>query len=193
MEAWAAKEVDGYENEDELPEHRVWQLEVRATLYNPVQRIASDVTLPPTILGEKWREITTYYCRTGVTTIERSLGWTQDTGEQGGMLAVEHPHLVQLVEQAEGVVWNCLNAEARFGSGHLLGVVETARARVRSFALECERSGLVIEIDDVLEGEVKNRKEGIWSARGLEVAAKVAVTTLVEMTKAGVQQIFKGK
>ena len=26
METWAAKEVDGYEDGDELPEHRVWQL-----------------------------------------------------------------------------------------------------------------------------------------------------------------------
>ena len=193
IEAWAAKEVDGYEDEDELPGHRVWQLEVRATLHNPMQGVASNVLLPPTILGEKWEEITTYFCRTGVTTIERSLGWTQERGTQGGMLAVEHPHLLQLLQQAEGVIWNCLDAEARFSSAHLLDVVETARARVRSFALECERSGLLIEIGDVLEGEAKNRKEGIWSARGLEIAGKVAVATLVESAKAGVQQIFKGQ
>ena len=95
-------------------------------------------------------------------------------------MAVEHPHLSQLLQQAEGVLWNCLDAEARFSSGHLLGVVDTARARVRSFALECERSGLLIEIDDVLEGEAKNRQDGIWSAKGLEIAGKVAVATLVE-------------
>ena len=108
-------------------------------------------------------------------------------------MAVEHPHLPQLLQQAEGVVWNCLDAQARFASGHLLGVVETARARVRSFALECERSGLLIEIDDVLEGMARNRKDGIWSARGLEIARKVAVATLVESAKAGVQQILKGQ
>ena len=190
MEGWAAKEADGYEDEDELPEHRVWQLEVRVTLHNPMQGVASNVLLPPVMLGDKWKEITTYRCTTGITTIERSLGGIQERGRQGEMMAVEHPHLPQLVQQAQGVLWNCLDAQARFSSGHLLGVVDAARAKVRSFALECERSGLPIQIDDVLEGEAKNRKEGIWSMKGLEIAAKVAVATLVEGAKLSVQHLL---
>ena len=191
MEPWATKEADGYEDRDELPEHRVWQLEVRATLHNPMQGVMSNVMLPPAALGDKWKEITTYRCTTGITTIERSLGWAQERGRQDEMLEVEHPHLPQAVQQAPGVLWNCLEAKARFGSGHLVGVVETARAKVRSFALECERSGLPIQIDDVLEGEPKNRKEGIWSAKGLEIAGRVAVAMLVESAKMGVQKLLK--
>ena len=192
MEPWATKEADGYEDGEELPDHRVWQLEVRATLYDPRQGLmSSNVMLPPVVLGDKWKEITTYRCTTGITTIERSLGWPQERGRHDEVMEVEHPHLLQAVEQARGVLWNCLEAKARFSSGHLVGVVETARAKVRSFALECERSGLPIQIDDVLEGEAKNRKEGIWSAKGLEIAGRVAVATLVESAKMGVQKLLK--
>ena len=193
VEAWATKEADGYEDNDELPEHRVWQLEVRATLHNPMQGVMSNVMLPPLVLGDKWREITTYRCTTGITTIEKTLGWTQERSRQGEMLEVDHPHLPQAVQQAQGVLWNCLEAKARFSSGHLLGVVETARAKVRSFALECERSGLPIQIDDVLEGDANNSSEGIWSTKGLEIVRKVAVATLVEGAKLGVGHLFKGQ
>ena len=158
-----------------------------------MQGVASNVMLPPAVLGDKWKEITTYRCMTGITTIERSLEGIEGRGRQGEMMEVEHPHLPQAVQQAQGVLWNCLEAKARFSSGHLVSVVEAARAKIRNFALECERSGLPIQIEDVLEGKANNGSNGIWSAKGIEIAGRVAVATLVESAKLGVQMLFKGE
>lgn len=35
LAAWAAKELEGYDEEDTLPTHRSWELTILANLYNP--------------------------------------------------------------------------------------------------------------------------------------------------------------
>ena len=42
---WAAKELEGYEPEDELPPHRIWQLSVVATLHNPLGGIVQNAQI----------------------------------------------------------------------------------------------------------------------------------------------------
>ncbi len=34
---WAAKELEGYAEDDELPAHRTWKLTIKANLHNPLQ------------------------------------------------------------------------------------------------------------------------------------------------------------
>ena len=191
IETWAEQEAEGYDEGTHLPEHRVWSLEIRVTLHNPMQGVASNVLLPPTVLGEKWKEITTYRCTTGITEIERSLGGMSEREGQGHMLRVEHPHLPQLVQQAEGVLWNCLDARAEFAEGHLSKVVEHARSRVRKFSLECEREGLSIRIVDVLEGEAVGAKDGVWSKFGRETIKRLAMPILLEVAKAQIRRFVE--
>ena len=36
---WAAKEMEGYDNDDELPAHRIWNLTIVGNLHNPHARV----------------------------------------------------------------------------------------------------------------------------------------------------------
>ena len=40
---WAAKELEGYAEDDELPAHRTWKLTIKANLHNPLQGYLIDV------------------------------------------------------------------------------------------------------------------------------------------------------
>ena len=44
LAAWAAKELEGYGEKDELPTHRRWQLTIVADLYNPCQAFVPQAT-----------------------------------------------------------------------------------------------------------------------------------------------------
>ena len=46
LAAWAAKELEGYGEKDELPTHRRWQLIIVADLYNPYQAFVPQAHVP---------------------------------------------------------------------------------------------------------------------------------------------------
>ena len=52
---WAAKELGGYREEEELPAHRTWKLTIKASLHNPVQGFLSDVHVGDFAIDEQRR------------------------------------------------------------------------------------------------------------------------------------------
>ena len=43
---WAARELEGYKAEDDLPTHRRWHLTIVASLYNPWQGLLKNTAVP---------------------------------------------------------------------------------------------------------------------------------------------------
>ena len=112
LASWAAKELEGYKEEDELPSHRIWELTVVANLYNPWQAYMRRVHVP---IASKYREkATIYHCRSGIGEIESILA--NDSDQPVG---VEHPNLAQVVNVSLQHPWSCANATARILSSAL--------------------------------------------------------------------------
>ena len=117
---WAAKELEGYEQEDELPAHRQWKLTIRADLYNPYQAYVPDAEIP---LPKKYREAGIYRCFDGIGRLEGILSGS----EPGQQLGAEHPDLARIVRTALQPGWNCIQARAVFSAQHLKEIVDRSR------------------------------------------------------------------
>ena len=143
---WAAKELEGYEEEDELPTHRCWPLTIVASLHNPVQGFIQSTHVGDIAIHERYREkVTTYYCRDGVGQIENLLSaqGSQDESE----MSVEHPNLAQLINSGPmlSTGWTCTHAAAKFSAMHLRTIVSKARHTALRLCLECEKKGIDLQ------------------------------------------------
>ena len=137
---WTTKELEGYQQEDELPAHRIWKLSIKANLHNPYQAFMREVHLGDFAIDEKFREaMTTCYCRNGVWEIESML-----SGNESEQFAVERPNLAVLISKGPMLTkgWICTHATAEFSSMHLKAVMNKARQSALRLCLECEKHGV---------------------------------------------------
>ena len=143
---WTEKELEGYQMEDDLPEHRIWKLSIKASLHNPLQGSIQDVHLGDLAVEEEFRrQATTNYCRDGIWQLESMLS---DQGNQ--RFGVEHPNLAQLINDGKlvGEGWICTHANAEFSSIRLKTVINKARQTALKFCLECEKKGIDLRWGD---------------------------------------------
>ena len=152
---WAAKELEGYGEKDELPTHRRWGLTIVADLYNPYQAFVPQAHVP---IVEKYRRTATiYYCREGVGQLEVGLGDKLGNSVTG----VEHPNLAQIVDASLQPGWTCVRARAECSSMHLREIVNKSRQTALTFCLECEKKGITLQYygaDDDSDAASEERK-----------------------------------
>ena len=144
---WAAKELEGYEAEDELPPHRIWKLTIVASLHNPMQGFIQDTHLGDFAIDEKHRKAaTTFHCREGVGELEDMLS-AHDTKGGGGTFGAEHPNLSALVNSGPmvGKGWTCTHATAQFSPANISKVVNMAQQTALNLCLECEKNGIDLQ------------------------------------------------
>lgn len=144
---WTEKELEGYQDGDKLPSHRIWKLAIKANLYNPFQASMKAVHVGDFAIDKKFREdMTTYYCRDGIWQLEQLLSHREDK-----KFGVEHPNLAQLINASKnglGDGWTCTHATAEFSPMHLMNVVTQARQTALKFCLECEQKGIDLRWGD---------------------------------------------
>ena len=155
---WAAKELEGYSKEDELPTHRSWVLTIVANLYNPYQAFIPQVHVP--IAKEYKEKATIYHCREGIGQIERALS----ANRQNEPMDVEHPNLAQIVSASLQKPWTCVRATAEFSSQHLKVIVDRARQTALRLCLECEKNGIVLEYYGGDDRDATPRERKAWLA-----------------------------
>lgn len=144
---WAAKELEGYEERDELPRHRIWKLTIVATLHNPMQGAIRDAHLGDFAINENQREAaTTFFCRDGVGNLEAMLT-AHETRGGGGTFGAEHRNLTALINSGPvvGKGWSCTHAMAQFSPANISKVVNTARQTALTLCLECEKNGIDLQ------------------------------------------------
>ena len=144
---WAAKELEGYEEEDELPTHRSWRLTIVANLHNPRQGFIQSTHVGDFAIDKQHRETaTTYYCRDGVGQIENMLP-ARGSHDESESLSVEHPNLAQFINKGPmlGHGWTCTHAVAKFSPMHLRTIVNKARQTALRLCLECENKGVDLQ------------------------------------------------
>ena len=166
---WAAKELEGYAEEEELPKHRRWELTIVANLYNPYQAFVSRAHVP---IARDYREkATIYHCREGIGQIESALS----AGRQNEPMGVEHPNLARIVNASLEYPWTCVQAGAEFSSLHLKTIVDRARHSALKLCLECERKGTVLEYYGGGDDDGTPRERKAWISTLKLEATKVAI------------------
>ena len=144
---WAARELEGYGEGDELPAHRRWHLTIMASLHNPIQGFVQNTHVGDLGIAKQHREeATVHYCRDGIGQIEGLLS-SNRTGEQ---MAVEHPNLARLINEGQmlGEGWTCTHASATFSAVHLKCVVDRTRQTALKFCLHCEAKGVDLQYEE---------------------------------------------
>ncbi len=165
---WAARELEGYAEEDEVPAYRCWELTIVASLYNPYQAFIQRAHVP---IAEKYRESATIYrCRDGVGQVESVLSANSGAGPVG----VEHPNLSRIVSASLQRPWTCVEARAEFSPLHLKRIVDKARQAALNLCLECEKKKIVLQHYGA-EDDAPPRDRTAWTATLSEEATKLAI------------------
>ena len=177
---WTTKELEGYEQNDEVPEHRIWDLPIVGSVFNPYQGLLSNVDVSPYSIPEEYRESATRFrCRMGIHEIEELLKNGKSTFQ------VRNPNLVPLINMGNDEPgWQCIKASAQCGRGQLFSVVNKARQTALKMCLECEKSGVELKWDD---GKDSNREEQTkW--RGI-LKQETVRTTIREVAVATIKSL----
>ena len=166
---WAAKELEGYAEEDELPTHRRWELTIVANLYNPYQAFVQRAHVP---IARKYREkATIYHCREGIGQIESALSASRHSEPMG----VEHPNLAQIVNASLQRPWTCVQASAEFSSLHLKTIVDRARQTALTLCLKCEKKGIVLEYYGGDDDDAIPKERMAWITTLKQEGTKLAI------------------
>ena len=173
---WSRKELEGYQEEDNLPPHRIWRLTIKGDVHNPIQGTMKNLLFGDISIAEEHRDkVTTFHCQEGIWSLEKSQA---ELGFQARVF-VEHPNLAHLINSGpmRNTAWPCVHACAEFSGMHLLGVVNKARQAALGFCLSCEQKGLGLYWGD------QPGEHGTWLSKFRDEAAVQAVRTLFDMAK----------
>lgn len=181
---WAAKEMEGYDDDDELPTHRMWKLSIVATLYNPMQAAINDSPLGDAAVAEKDREwATTFRCQQGVGDVERTLA-----DSENGTFRANHPNLLMYINRGPMVQngWTCTHASGEFPKAYLQNVVTRARQTALTLCLECEKKGIELEWGGAEDTSGEDRAQWLNSLK--DEGTRLALKTVWE----GIYKILMG-
>ena len=183
---WAAKEMEGYGEGDELPPHRVWGATIVGSLHNSMQGFMTDVHLGDFAIAEEHRErATRFHCRQGVAVIEGSL---ENTKEGDKSFGIELPNLAMLINtgpmRSDG--WTCTHASARFSSVRLQEVVNKTRQTALGLCLKCEEQGIELHWSGGDDTSQEEREQ--WRKTLQEEGTKVVLRAVWET----VQRVVMG-
>ena len=160
---WAAKEMEGYDNDDELPAHRIWNLTIVGNLHNPMQGFLQNVHLGDYAIAEEIRQrATTFRCQESVGDIETMLN-----NSNNGTFGSENPNLVHLINTGpmgnDG--WTCTHAFSQFSRARLQSVVTKARQTALKLCLECEENGIELQWGGAEDATPEDRARWLDSLR----------------------------
>jgi hypothetical protein len=131
LEDWLVWESNGYPDEVQVPEYRIWSLEVRGHFSGPGGSGLRNAPIPLAILPETARQYyERYECRQSIASIEAILRKVE-----GGTVHISTGDLALALGMGVYERQNCLQAWAEFSGNQLVEVANSVRNRVLDFAL----------------------------------------------------------
>jgi hypothetical protein len=131
LEDWLIWESNGYPDEIDVPDYRIWPLELKGHFSGPFGSGMRNAPIPMMCLPEKVRvKYQNYKCRQSIASIEQII-----KGEHKGTLHVPTGDLAVVLGSNVYDGQNCLQALAEFGAGHLLELLNAVRNRILDFSL----------------------------------------------------------
>lgn len=140
LEDWVIWESNGYPEGIEVPDYRVWSLEVRGHFAGPFGSAIRNAPIPIDLLSFISKESRDTYknwqCRLSVANIEETL-----RNSERDRVSVSTGNLAVVIGTRlyEDGVYNCVQTWAEFGRGHLVELLNTVRNRILDFALAMEK------------------------------------------------------
>jgi hypothetical protein len=131
LEDWLIRESNGYPNKIDVPDYRIWSLELKGHFSGPAGSGLRNALIPIICLPEKWREKYQHYkCRQSIASIEQTLA-----KDHQGILHVSTGDLAVFLGSYVYECQNCLEAWAEFAVGHLMEILNAVHNRILDFSL----------------------------------------------------------
>lgn len=130
LENWLLWESNGYPEDVEVPDYRVWELQLKGHFFGPFGSGIQNAPIPLVCVPEEARKhYERYECRQSIASVEAALKTDSATLQVStGDLAVM---LGTRVYQGQ----NCVQVWAEFGAGHLVELLNSVRNRILDFSL----------------------------------------------------------
>ncbi|SRR5712692_1447174 len=130
LEKWVLWESNGYPDDVEVPDYRIWSLQVKGHFFGPFQSGIQNAPIPLVCIPERVRKsYEAYECRQSIASLETAL----KSGE--ATLQVSTGDLAVILGNRVYRGQNCVQTWAEFGAGHIIEVLNTVRNRILDFAL----------------------------------------------------------
>lgn len=136
FEQWVDNELNGYPNDGPLPDYRLGDVESLGSLVGVMGRQAKNVPIPPSCVPPEYRE------KVRKTQMRQPIGSYEDLlqgGHSGTFQAPWPGDLIRLVSQDVYQDMSLIAAWQQIPRGMIVGLVDSVRNRILSFALEIER------------------------------------------------------
>ncbi len=131
LEDWLIWESNGYPDDVQVPDYRIWRLEIRGTFAGWGGSSLRNVTIPFASLPERAMEsYENYKCRQSIAAIEAVLSKAKED-----ILYIDTADLMLLLGQNVYQGMNCIEVKAQFGTGALVELLNSVRNRVLDFVL----------------------------------------------------------
>jgi hypothetical protein len=132
LEDWLVWESNGYPENVNVPEYRIWPLELKGHFAGPYGSGIRNAPIPYICLPEKAREkFQRYECRQSIVSIEELL----IANTQKGPMQVATGDLAVALGESVYEGQNCIQAWAEFSSGILIELLNSVRNRILDFSL----------------------------------------------------------
>lgn len=128
---WVEWELNGYPEAVEVPEYRIWTLQVKGHFAGPFGASLNAVSVPTACLPKGAQDsYQNYRCRQSIASLELMI----KSGGAGSLrVSTSDLSLVLGTKVYQG--YNCLEAWAEFGTGALVEVTNAVRNRILDFAI----------------------------------------------------------
>ncbi len=130
LEDWLIWESNGYPDNVDVPDYRIWPLELMGNFSGPFQSGIRNAPISLLFVPEKSRKsYERYQCRLSVANVENAL-----TQSEGGMVQVSTGDLALVLGTKVYEHQNCVQAWAQFSSSNLVELLNVVRNRVLDFS-----------------------------------------------------------
>lgn len=131
LEDWLVWESNGDPADVEVPDYRVWPIQLKGHFSGPFGSGLRNAPIPAVCVPERYRDrFTLFRCHQSVAGIEQLL-----KEKTSNNLTVAVGDLALILGTGVYEYSNCLQAWGEFGAGHMVEVLNTVRNRILDFAL----------------------------------------------------------
>lgn len=131
LEHWLSCESDGYPRGVQVPDYRVWALDVKGHFLGSFGSALNNASVPRACLPDAARKLyEMYQCRMSIVAVEEALRQKPD-----GMIQMSTNDLAIALGTHVYQDYNCVQAWAEFSVSHLVELLNTVRNRILDFSL----------------------------------------------------------
>jgi hypothetical protein len=130
LEDWLLRESNGHPSDVDVPDYRVWPVQLKGTFAGSFRSITKNVPIPLALVPERARKCyENYKCRQSIASIEATLAKSK------GSLTISTGDLAVMLGESVYEDQTCVEAWGIIPEGNLVEVLNSVRNRILDFAL----------------------------------------------------------